>query len=120
MIESDQPVGVLSGHRRTGVGAVDGSDHLEEMIPPVNTWDKEFIVTAIVFRFSYDYLILLAGEFMRGEAVAGKFMSGEAVAGEFMRGEAVAGEFMRGEAVAGEFMRGEAVAGEFMRGEAVA
>lgn len=60
-IDSDQPVGVLCGHRRTGVEAVEGSDHLEEMIPPINTWGDEFIVPAVEGRDSYDVVRVMAG-----------------------------------------------------------
>ena len=60
-IESSSHVGVLSGHRRTGVEDNEGSDHLEEMIPPINTWGKEFIVPSILYRNSYDLIRFVAG-----------------------------------------------------------
>lgn len=47
-IRSDKPIGVLSGHVRTAVPhglrrPFDSKDHLIEMLPPAESWGKDFI-----------------------------------------------------------------------------
>ena len=57
-------MGVLTGHRRTGVVKTGGSDHLEEMIPPINTWGREFIVPALAYRTEFDLIRVIAGSLL--------------------------------------------------------
>ena len=54
-------MGVLTGHRRTAIGMISSTDHLEEMIPPINTWGRDFIVPALAYRESYDIIRVIAG-----------------------------------------------------------
>jgi hypothetical protein len=48
-IVSDKPVGVVSGHMRTSIqqqtsySSLTSKDHIVEMLPPTNTWGKEYI-----------------------------------------------------------------------------
>ncbi len=48
-IVSDRPVGVVSGHMRTSIqqqseaNQLTSKDHIVEMLPPTNTWGKEYL-----------------------------------------------------------------------------
>jgi CUB/sushi domain-containing protein len=47
VVKSDKPIGVIGGHVRTSVPqflstSADSKDHLVEMLPPLNTWGKEY------------------------------------------------------------------------------
>ena len=48
-IVSDKPVGVISGHMRTSIqqqtsyNTLTSKDHIVEMLPPTNTWGKEYL-----------------------------------------------------------------------------
>ncbi|KAL5008927.1 hypothetical protein ScPMuIL_014508 [Solemya velum] len=49
-VESDKPIGIISGNRRTVVGSGNSTDHIEEMVPPVSAWGKTYITAPISER----------------------------------------------------------------------
>ena len=54
-------MGVVTGRRRNSPGMTSTADHLEEMIPPINTWGRDFIVPALAYLDSYDNIRVIAG-----------------------------------------------------------
>ncbi len=58
-VKSDKPVAVLSGAVWTSVGAEYMGDHLVEMLPPANTWGKEFLTQPVLNRTSGDIFRIL-------------------------------------------------------------
>lgn len=58
-VTSSRPVGVTSGNKRTRVGKGSSSDHLVEMIPPVNTWGRRFVTVPLKERQTGDYFRIL-------------------------------------------------------------
>jgi hypothetical protein len=65
-IQSDKPVGVLSGHERTAVPQTilppfDSKDHLIEMLPPVEGWGKEYFTVPFGVNDEGDIFRIVAG-----------------------------------------------------------
>ncbi|XP_067948898.1 uncharacterized protein [Watersipora subatra] len=51
VVSSDKPVAVLSGNKRTYIGeGARSSDHIVEMIPPVNTLGQDFMLSSFIER----------------------------------------------------------------------
>ncbi|XP_066279188.1 IgGFc-binding protein-like [Branchiostoma lanceolatum] len=64
-ITSNHPVAVLSGNMRApclpaGVPQIGSSDHVVEMIPPVDTWGKEFVTVPLTKRTCGDLFRIVA------------------------------------------------------------
>ena len=60
-IESDAPIGVISGSKCADVPAGTAyCDHLVEMIPPVNTWGQNYITSPLRTRSSGDVFRVIA------------------------------------------------------------
>ena len=51
LIKSTQKVAVLSGNIRTSVGSGSSRDHLVAMIPPVESWGREYCTVPIPGRY---------------------------------------------------------------------
>lgn len=67
-VTSDKPVGFLSGHMRTSIphldrftdGIYDTKDHLIEMLPPVDSWGKNFVSAPYGSCSEGDYFRVMA------------------------------------------------------------
>ncbi|XP_067937267.1 serine-rich adhesin for platelets-like isoform X2 [Watersipora subatra] len=50
LVSADKPIAVLSGNKKTSIANSDSGDHLIEMIPPLNTLGREFLISNFVER----------------------------------------------------------------------
>ncbi|MGZ5281101.1 MAG: Ig-like domain-containing protein [Bacteroidia bacterium] len=60
LITSDKPIGLFGGSECTNIpsGSYYACDHIVEMIPPVSTWGKNFVVMPLATRTGSTYRIL--------------------------------------------------------------
>ncbi|MGE3800264.1 MAG: choice-of-anchor D domain-containing protein [Candidatus Kapaibacterium sp.] len=61
-IVADKPVGLLSGHVRTGIPwSLDSKDHLIEMLPPIKSLGTQYIVVPFSGRNGGDIVRMISG-----------------------------------------------------------
>jgi hypothetical protein len=61
LVESSKPVAVFSGHVAASTATDCCADHLEQQIPPIHTWGKEYLVARSVERGNEpDYIRIVA------------------------------------------------------------
>jgi len=63
-VVSDKPIALLSGHMRSSIPttAEYSKDHLVEMLPPLNTWGKEYITTPFALVSGGDVVRIMAAD----------------------------------------------------------
>eukprot|EP00058_Branchiostoma_floridae_P010577 XP_002596065.1 hypothetical protein BRAFLDRAFT_66204 [Branchiostoma floridae] len=59
-ITATRPVAVLSGNMFTACGMLGSADHVVEMIPPVDTWGKEFVTVPLTRHTIGDFFRVVA------------------------------------------------------------
>ncbi len=89
LIESDQPIAVFSGHRRTAIPdtavniqGIPSRDHLVEQLPPVSAWGDSALVVPYATAMLPDLVRVVCAEdstqiSINGKAVAGTFNAGQ-------------------------------------------
>lgn len=63
-VESDKPIAVFGGNTCTNIPwymNVYACDHIEEQIPPLVTWGKQFYTVPLATRFGGDTFVILSG-----------------------------------------------------------
>ncbi|XP_078670638.1 IgGFc-binding protein-like [Branchiostoma floridae x Branchiostoma belcheri] len=94
-ITSSHPVSVLSGNLFTVVGnnQQGSGDHIVEMIPPVDTWGKEFVTAPLAKRTAGDIFRIVAARDNTQVTVTGRTPR-NLNAGEFWEFEADSNEYL--------------------------